>query len=89
MDVNVSLIGGNVSTELKQSFDGLHAQLASKGFELEIARKIVWKEMSVLKMAEEPEKLEARIVFEIDTSVDTNWYRIQQTWWGRCREMNR
>ena len=66
MDVNVSLIGGNVSTELKRSFfDGLHGQLASKGFELEIARRIVWKEMSLLQMAEEPEKLEGRTVFEI------------------------
>ena len=54
MDVNVSLIGGNVSTELKQSsFDDPRGQRASKGFELEIAHRIVWKEMTLLKMAEE------------------------------------
>ena len=66
MDVNVSLIGGNVSTELKRSFfNGLHGQLASKGFEFEIARRTVWKEMSLLQMTEEPEKLEGRTVFEV------------------------
>ena len=68
--VNVSLIGGNASIDLKRSFfDIFYEQLASpkgaKGFESEIASRIMWKEMSLLEVAEEPEKLEGRTVFEI------------------------
>ncbi|KIM57938.1 hypothetical protein SCLCIDRAFT_16861 [Scleroderma citrinum Foug A] len=73
--VNVSLIGGNASIDLKRSFfDIFYEQLASpkgaKGFESEIASRIIWKEMSLLEVAEEPEKLEGRTVFEITVEDD-------------------
>ncbi|KIO12365.1 hypothetical protein M404DRAFT_993360 [Pisolithus tinctorius Marx 270] len=75
--VDVSLIGGNVSTEVKQAFfDVLCEQVKKvnaegvKGFEPEIASRTLWKEMSVLKKAEEPGKLEGRIVYEITVEED-------------------
>ncbi|KAI6042845.1 HotDog domain-containing protein [Pisolithus marmoratus] len=75
--VDVSLIGGNVSTEIKQVFFDVFCEQIKKvnargykGFEPEIASRAVWKEMSVLKKAEEPEKLEARTVFEITVEED-------------------
>ncbi|KAI6040428.1 HotDog domain-containing protein [Pisolithus marmoratus] len=75
--VDVSLIGGNVSTELKQAFFDVFCERIKKvkakgykGFEPEIASRTVWKEMSVLKKVEEPEKLEARTVFEITVEED-------------------
>ncbi|KAI6034864.1 hypothetical protein F5J12DRAFT_1843 [Pisolithus orientalis] len=75
--VDVSLIGGNVSTEVKQAFfDVLCEQIKKvnaegvKGFEPEIASRTLWKEMSVLKKAEEPGKLEGRIVYEITVEED-------------------
>lgn len=75
--VDASLIGGNVSTELKEAFFDVFCEQIKKvnakgykGFEPEIASRIVWKEMSVLPKAEEPEKLEARVVFEIIVEED-------------------
>ncbi|KAL4081370.1 hypothetical protein V8B97DRAFT_2001562 [Scleroderma yunnanense] len=72
--VNISLIGGNVSTDLKQSFFNiLYGQASTKGvrgFEPEIASRVIWKEMSLLKKVEEPEKLEGRTVFEITVEDD-------------------
>ncbi|KIO12364.1 hypothetical protein M404DRAFT_674051 [Pisolithus tinctorius Marx 270] len=75
--VDISLIGGNVSTKLKQAFfDAFFARIKNakakryKGFEPEIASRTVWMEMSMRKKAEEPEKLEARTVFEISVGED-------------------
>ncbi|KAI6146124.1 HotDog domain-containing protein [Pisolithus tinctorius] len=63
--VDISLIGGNVSTKLKQAFfDAFFARIKNakakryKGFEPEIASRT------------EPEKLEARTVFEISVGED-------------------
>ncbi|KAI6127370.1 HotDog domain-containing protein [Pisolithus croceorrhizus] len=75
--VDVSLIAGNVSAELKEAFFDVFCEQIKKvnakgykGFEPEIASRTVWKEMSVLTKVEEPEKLEARIVFEIIVEED-------------------
>ncbi|KAH7887419.1 hypothetical protein F5I97DRAFT_826612 [Phlebopus sp. FC_14] len=68
---DISLIGGNTSTQLKQSLIDLVSQEAKearakgiRGYEPEIASRLVWKEVSILQKAEEPERLEGRVVFE-------------------------
>ncbi|KAG6334335.1 hypothetical protein ID866_4759 [Astraeus odoratus] len=75
--VDVSLIGGNASTELKKTFFDVLCGRAKtvnaagiRGFEYEIASRVVWKEMSVVNKADEPEKLEGRTVFEITVEDD-------------------
>ncbi|KAI6040402.1 HotDog domain-containing protein [Pisolithus marmoratus] len=75
--VDISLIGGNASTELKQAFfDVFYERIKKakargyKGFEPEIASRTVWKEMSVLKKVEESENLEVHVVFEITVEED-------------------
>ncbi|KIJ69830.1 hypothetical protein HYDPIDRAFT_35288 [Hydnomerulius pinastri MD-312] len=75
--VDVSTIGGNAPRELKQSLIDLVTAGAKsnkakgfRGFEPEIASRLVWTEISVLKKAEEPEKLEGRVVFEITVEDD-------------------
>ncbi|KAH7926792.1 hypothetical protein BV22DRAFT_1086317 [Leucogyrophana mollusca] len=76
--VDVSTIGGNASQELKESvfsFLQREREVASqlppfKGFEPEIASRVVWREISILRNAEEPERLEGRVVFEIKVEED-------------------
>jgi acyl-coenzyme A thioesterase 13 len=69
--VDTAAIGGNASKELKQSlFDIVIAAAKSikvrgiRGFEPDIITRLEWTEVSVLKNAEEPKKLEGRVVSE-------------------------
>jgi len=76
-DNDISQIEGNASPEVKQ---GLSSELQAlrrtrthvtqtgnpfRGFETEMACRMQLTEISVLRKAEEPEKLEARVVLEV------------------------
>ncbi|KAF8842336.1 hypothetical protein BDN67DRAFT_899483, partial [Paxillus ammoniavirescens] len=68
---DAATIGGNASKELKQSLLDLVTAAAKsvkvrgiRGFEPEIASRLEWIEISVLKKAEELEELEGRVIFE-------------------------
>ncbi|KAF9226814.1 hypothetical protein BS17DRAFT_776168 [Gyrodon lividus] len=75
--VDIAAIGGNASQELKQSVVDLVTAAAKsnrakglRGFEPGIASRVEWTEISVSQKAEEPEKLEGRVVFEITVEDD-------------------
>ncbi|KIJ20498.1 hypothetical protein PAXINDRAFT_68717, partial [Paxillus involutus ATCC 200175] len=87
--VDTAAIGGNASKELKQSlFDIVIAAAKSikvrgiRGFEPDIITRLEWTEVSVLKNAEEPKKLEGRVVSE--TTVEDDMLNIRGTLHGAC-----
>ncbi|KAI9574333.1 hypothetical protein HD554DRAFT_2165823 [Boletus coccyginus] len=70
--IDASTIRGNAPQALKQSLVDVLSAAAklnkargTRGFEPEIASRIVWTEISVLPKAEEPERPEGRVVAEI------------------------
>ena len=70
--IDASTIRGNAPQALKQSLvDLISAQAklnkarGTRGFEPEIASRVVWTEFSILPKAEEPERPEGRVVGEI------------------------
>lgn len=70
--IDASTIPGNAPKELKQSLvDLISAQAklskarGTRGFEPEITSRVEWTDISILPKAEEPEKLEGRVVGEI------------------------
>lgn len=76
--IDASTIRGNAPQALKQSLVdviGVEAKLnkarGTRGFEPEIASRIVWTEISVLPKAEEPERPEGRVVAEITVEEGT------------------
>ncbi|KAF8841562.1 hypothetical protein BDN67DRAFT_1010497 [Paxillus ammoniavirescens] len=87
--VDAAAIGGNASKELKQSLldiviaaaKGIKAR-GIRGFEPDIITRLEWTEVSVLKNAEEPKKLEGRVVLE--TTVEGDMLNIQGTLHGAC-----
>ncbi|KIJ11137.1 hypothetical protein PAXINDRAFT_171928 [Paxillus involutus ATCC 200175] len=75
--IDAAAIGGNASKELKQSLLDLVTAAAKsvkvrgiRGFEPEIASRLEWTEISVLRKAEEREKLEGRVGFETTVEDD-------------------
>ncbi|KIK95324.1 hypothetical protein PAXRUDRAFT_390459 [Paxillus rubicundulus Ve08.2h10] len=87
--VDTAAIGGNASEELKQSlFDIVIAAAKSikvrgiRGFEPEIVTRLEWTDVSVLKNAEEPKKVEGRVVCE--TTVEDDMLNIRGTLHGAC-----
>ncbi|KIJ20496.1 hypothetical protein PAXINDRAFT_108621 [Paxillus involutus ATCC 200175] len=87
--IDAATISGNTSKELKQSLLDLVTAAAKsvkvkgiRGFEPAIASRLEWTEISVLKKAEEREKLEGRVVFE--TTVEDDMLNGNGTLHGAC-----
>ncbi|KAF8138819.1 HotDog domain-containing protein [Boletus edulis] len=75
--IDASTIPGNAPQHLKQSLLDLISAEAklnrargTRGFEPEIASRIAWAEISIVPKAEEPERLEGRVVGEITVHDD-------------------
>ncbi|OAX43378.1 hypothetical protein K503DRAFT_708745 [Rhizopogon vinicolor AM-OR11-026] len=75
-DTDISQVGGNASPEFKRELQGWVQYLATRpvtqstgeqfgAFENKIASRLRLTEVSILPKAEEPEKLEGRVVFEV------------------------
>ena len=76
--IDASTIRGNAPQALKQSLVDLISAEAklnkargTRGFEPEIASRIVWTEFSIMPKTEEPERLEGRVVGEITVKEGT------------------
>ncbi|EGN94327.1 hypothetical protein SERLA73DRAFT_188142 [Serpula lacrymans var. lacrymans S7.3] len=72
---DLSLIEGNTSLDFKQVLfrsldERRNKAISPKGFEREITSRLTWKEVSLVRKAEEPEKLEGRVVMEIIVEED-------------------
>ncbi|KAF9236188.1 HotDog domain-containing protein [Melanogaster broomeanus] len=87
--IDVAAIGGNASIELKQSLADHVIAIAKvnkargiRGFEPVIYSRIEYKEVSVLQKAEEPEKLEGRVVCEM--TVENDMLNGRGTLHGAC-----
>jgi len=65
-DVAASKISGNVSDDVKKIVCSLDDHSISRRFGVSILRRMKVTEVSVLTKAEEPEKLESRVVCELD-----------------------
>jgi len=61
-------VGGNASPKVKQTALGiLKHHLPGTGFADGIGKRLVLKDVSVVKKADEPEKMEGRTVLELNT----------------------
>ncbi|KAF8841563.1 hypothetical protein BDN67DRAFT_966983 [Paxillus ammoniavirescens] len=75
--IDAAAIGGNASKELKQSLLDIAIAMAKtikargmRGFQPDIVSRLEWTEVSVLQNAEEPKKLEGRVVLETNVEDD-------------------